>query len=472
MALPTDTILMDALLKAAHKIGRAASVAEFEAEIIRQLDISPLEVTEKYQGERTKLNYRLAWCRTYLKGLGLLAPAGNGIWELTARGARFKSLMELQAAEPGALEEIFDESEGIEGIDSDTPEKFGEYPIESVLIRQETRTAVEVVRRINEGKFIMDPEFQRDFIWNPAKQSKLIESMLMRIPLPVFYLSERDDGKTVVVDGLQRLSTFRRFIADELILSGLELARELNGKKFSGLTPKLQNRVEDTQLILYLIDSKVPEQAKLDIFERVNGGVPLTRQQMRNSMYCGPATLWLKEEAKTTEFMEATTGSLDWRTMRDRECINRFCAFSVLGMSAYDRGDMDAFMATALKEMNRQAPPKLGRLSDEFRRSMRNNKAIFGSHAFRKHRDLNSRRSVINVALFDVFSVLFARVPEEEAANAAQKVREAFYSMMESGEFVDSISLSTNSTTKVKARFRIAESMLGNILPSVHTAKQ
>ena len=89
----------------------------------------------------------------------------------------------------------------------------------TLLIRHESRTIYEIVRRIRQGAYIMDPDFQRDFIWSEKAQCKLIESVLMRIPLPVFYLAEDDKGRMVVVDGLQRLSTFRRFLDNELRLS-------------------------------------------------------------------------------------------------------------------------------------------------------------------------------------------------------------------------------------------------------------
>jgi hypothetical protein len=159
-------------------------------------------------------------------------------------------------------------TEKIEGLGQDEDASLGDYPIDTVLIRNENRTVHDVLRRINKGSYILDPDFQRDFIWSPEKQCKLIESVLMRIPLPVFYLAENDKGQMVVVDGLQRLSTFQRFVNNELRLN-LPAQPELNNKRFKDLSPKLQNRVEDCNLILYLIDAKVPTQALLDIFERV-----------------------------------------------------------------------------------------------------------------------------------------------------------------------------------------------------------
>src|SRR5882672_3621412 len=240
-------------------------------------------------------------------------------------------------------------AEDIEGLGDAEDASWGDYPIDTVLIRNETRTVHDVLRRIVQEVFVMNPDFQRDFIWQEDKQSKLIESVLMRIPLPVFYLAEDDHGRMVVVDGLQRLSTFQRFVNNKLRLK-LPKHAELNKKRFQDLSPKLQNRVEDCNLILYVIDAKVPERARLDIFERVNGGVPLTRQQMRNCLYMGDATRFLKEEAGTEVFLESTGHSLTTTTMRDREFVNRFCAFQVLPIGDYR--DMDEFLATALTKMN------------------------------------------------------------------------------------------------------------------------
>src|SRR5690349_17536184 len=189
-----------------------------------------------------------------------------------------------------------EKNKDVEGLEDSSEGSWGDYPIDTLLIRNENRTVHDVLRRIDQKTFVMDPDFQRDFIWADDKQSRLIESVLMRIPLPVFYLAEDDDGRMVVVDGLQRLSTFQRFVGNKLRLR-LPDQPDLNRRRFHELSPKLQNRIEDCNLILYVIDAKVPERARLDIFERVNGGVPLTRQQMRNCLFMGKATRFLRTEA-------------------------------------------------------------------------------------------------------------------------------------------------------------------------------
>ena len=206
------------------------------------------------------------------------------------------------------------------------------YPLNDVMVRSETRTVANVVERIKRKRYFMDPDFQRDFVWEPSKQSKLIESCLMRIPLPVLYVAEsRDDGRIVVVDGLQRLTTFVRFLGGKFALTGLGRGNQLNGKRFSDLQIHLQERMEDTQLRLYILDKGAPPRAQLDIFERVNSGAVLTRQQMRNAIYNGSGTCWLSNMAKEKIFLTATGRSLNAKTMRDREAINRFAGFCLLG---------------------------------------------------------------------------------------------------------------------------------------------
>ena len=355
-----------------------------------------------------------------------------------------------------------EEEEKIEGLGENEDASWGEYPIDTVLIRNETRTVFDILRRIEKGSFIMDPDFQRDFIWPVDKQSKLIESVLMRIPLPVFYLAEDADGRMIVVDGLQRLSTFQRFVNNKLALK-LPDQEELNTKCFQDLSPKLKNRVEDCNLILYVIDAKVPERARLDIFERVNGGVALTRQQMRNCLYMGAATRFLKEEAGTELFLKATGKSLRSSTMRDREFVNRFCSFHLLQLSDY-KGDMDDFLAMGLRAMNKMTEAELDRLSADFRTGLANNVEVFGKHAFRKHTDPQANRSVLNASLWDVMSTGLARYPEHIVEARADALCAAFYPLMGDEEFIKSITYGPNDSRKVRHRFEVANAMFEEVL--------
>lgn len=353
-----------------------------------------------------------------------------------------------------------------EGLDTESLD-LGAFPLDSLMIRTEVRSAFEISRRIDSGQYIMDPDFQRDFVWEIERQSKLIESAVLRIPLPVFYLAETIDGKIVVVDGLQRLTTFHRYFKGQFALKGLGFAPELTGKKFDDLPPLLKNRLEDTPLTLYLIDAKVPEEAKYEIFERVNGGIPLTRQQMRNCLFVGEATRWLSRMAKDEEFLKTTQGGLSWRAMRDRECINRFAGFYLYGFESYD-GSMDHFLNQTLRRMNSDlGSAKYREISERFQISMFVNRKLFGEHAFRKTLTAPENtwgRSVINVALFDIFSVLFAQFPEELVIAKGAQVTAVIRELFNNVNFNDAISRSTNSTRNVRFRFGYAREKLSSII--------
>ena len=358
-------------------------------------------------------------------------------------------------------QQVDSEIEEPEGIQSADDNALGEYPLDTMLIRNETRTIYDVLRRIKQDNYIMDPDFQRDFIWAPDKQSKLIESVLMRIPLPVFYIAENDDGRMIVVDGLQRLSTFRNFV-DNLLPLRLPDNPELRGKRFNDLSPKLQNRIEDSNLTLYVIDSKAPERARLDIFERVNSGTPLSRQQMRNSLYMGPATRFLKEEAEKQLFLDATGHSLNKDQMRDREFVNRFCAFQLVKRDAY-RGEMDDFLADTLKHMNKLDAGELSKLSSELEAGLRNNRLVFERHAFRKHFEGQNRRSVINASLWDVMVTGLSQIPSNMVSGKRDNLWDAFHRLMKDGDFIESITYGTNAVKMVNHRFQAADAMFQKV---------
>lgn len=357
----------------------------------------------------------------------------------------------------------------VEGLDALPSAGWGgQYPLDAVFVRTDQRAVVDIVRRIRDNRYDLSPEFQRDFVWDLQKQSKLIESCLMRIPLPVLYVAEALDGRIIVVDGLQRLTTFHRYLDNQFKLtfgsSEDDKKHPLEGKKFLDLETKFRERIEDTSLTLYILDPKAPERARLDIFERVNSGAPLTRQQMRNCLYNGPATKFLKEAAASQIFKQATGESLDALKMRDREAINRFCAFSLLGWRNYKAGDMDGFLADGLERMNRDKD-SLPELRQRFDLAMDLNFSLFGQHAFRKSLagSASGARSALNIALFDVCSVLFAVEPVR-LSDRAESVRSMVRGLLEDTDFVRAITYSTTSRKPVSFRFERMETEVRKVL--------
>ncbi|MFM2161963.1 MAG: hypothetical protein RLZZ383_1475 [Pseudomonadota bacterium] len=354
-----------------------------------------------------------------------------------------------------------EKEESIEGYEQPEPGGWDGYPLDELAIRDERRTAVDVVRRIEKGRILLAPDFQRGFVWDAKKQSRLIESILLRIPMPVFYLAEDAEGRLIAVDGVQRLTTLARFLGGELALV-LPDRPDLDKRRFDELDARLQNRVEDCQLLFYVIDHKAPERARLDIFDRVNSGAPLTRQQMRNALYNGPATEFLRDESETALFREATGGSLNSSKMQDREFVNRFVSFSLLPLDAY-KGDMDKWLADGLIHFATLPAPAREQLRGRLRRALANNLLAFGKHAFRKHRRPDQGRSVLNASLFDVMAQGLADRAEDEVAAKAGPLREAIYGLFADDTFNKAITYGPNTPKEVRTRFEMASAMLTEV---------
>ncbi len=386
------------------------------------------------------------------------------IWQIDTDAFR-RNLKIMQKTQKNELSDMATDSgsgdKDVEGLDKNEG-SWGDCPIDDLLIRHQSRTVNDVIRRVKESNYVMDPDFQRDFLWDEDKQSRLIESVIMRIPLPVFYMAEDEEGRMIVVDGLQRITTFHRFITDKFKLK-LPGRDGLNGLQFSSLPTRIKNRIEDCNLIFYIIDSKVPERAKLDIFERVNGGVPLTKQQMRNSLFMGKSTRFLKEEARTDIFLDATDGSLNQKTMRDREFVNRYCAFELLGLDEY-RGDMDQFLADCLRKMNKMDDSQLTRISEGFRQGLVNNFLLFDRNAFRKYQPGQEKRSVLNASLWDVMSIGLSRYDNAHVRSLAEPIRKSIFQLLENEDFNAAITSGTNDAKKVKIRFELGHEMLTEVL--------
>ena len=174
------------------------------------------------------------------------------------------------------FERALDEGVGVEHESDKDGESREIEPFDPALIRFEHKpvTVDLVIRRIEQGAIDLQPDFQREVgIWDNVRKSRLIESMLLRIPLPAFYIDASDEDKWLVIDGLQRLTTINSFIGlNELSLRDLEFWQEYNGATFDDLPRSLQRRLEETQLMLYLVQKGTPHKVKFNIFRRINTG--------------------------------------------------------------------------------------------------------------------------------------------------------------------------------------------------------
>ena len=368
-------------------------------------------------------------------------------------------------------EGIETEGQGVEAEDIEGNSPRIEDPFDPTLIKIDTTPQLVdlIMRRIKQDEIDLNPDFQRSpGIWDSRRQSRLIESLLLRIPLPVFYMAADADDNWQVVDGLQRLDALKSFVLDKsLRLRGLEYLSQFNKQKYDQLPRTMQRRIDETALSCHVIQAGTPPEVMFNVFKRINtGGKPLTPQEIRHALNPGKAREFINDLAKFQEFLDATGNSISPTRMADRECVLRFIAFHKSTLQGY-KGDLDDFLIKAMQGLNDDSDQVLDALRIAFRRSMRLSFALFGAEAFRKPQRTKRSRSLVNKPLFESWSVNLARISEEQARLLVQRkerVRAEFEEMMKDEAFMESITFGTQTTKQVHKRFNSIEQLLSKVL--------
>lgn len=339
-----------------------------------------------------------------------------------------------------------------------------------IRVRTWSPTIDLLMTRVRMDEINLMPEFQRSSgIWTTGAQSRLIESILIRIPLPAFYMDATDEEHLIVVDGLQRLTTLRSFVLDEkLRLHGLEFLDDFTGKTFSELPRPFQRRIQETQVTVYLIEKGTPEEVKYNIFKRINtGGLPLSPQEIRHALNPGPVVTFLKSLAESEEFQRATAGGVSGKRMVDRECVLRFAAFAMTPYRDYNTRDFDHFLHGKMAELNAMSGDERESLGKRFRRSMVAARRIFEKDAFRKLRSPANVRPPVNKSLYEAWAVNLDACTDEELDILVEKkeaVLDAFKALLRDAQFETAITFGTADPPKVKTRFRKIRELLKGVL--------
>nr|WP_230966718.1 DUF262 domain-containing protein [Nostoc commune] len=372
-----------------------------------------------------------------------------------------------------ADEEILDEEDN----DEEQYEKVTfQYDPEKINIATREPTIEQLLRRIDEEALDLAPDFQRQAnIWTLEAKSKLIESILIRIPLPAFYIDatneETDEDKWVVVDGLQRLSALKQFVIDKsdnrLKLVGLEYLKDLNNKNYDELERRYQRRILETQVTVYLIEKGTPLEVKYNIFKRINtGGVPLSNQELRHALNPGQAIKLVAKLASFSEFKRVVNLSESKKKrMDDREFVLGFLAFYLISYKEYQEETRDSFLSKALSKINSLSNEEITKIEENFKKAMIAAFDIFNNNAFRKISNKNKRKFPLNKSLFEVWSVNLGRLNIENIQilkDRKRKLIDTFIRYVDNdADFLVSISQVKN---KIDHRFETVGKIIQEVL--------
>lgn len=337
-----------------------------------------------------------------------------------------------------------------------------------IRIRRDPFILGELIDKIEYDEINFQTSFQRESdLWDAGKQSRLIESVLLRLPLPAFYFDEIIEEHTKfgqqkliwqVIDGLQRCSAFNNFIVNKTLkLEGLEFLSQFDGCSYSDLPRELQRRITQTPITVYIVEKGTPDEVKFNIFKRINtGGLILTSQEIRHAMNQGIPAEYVSYLAQMQSFKMATCGIIPTYRMEDRDFITRFVSFFLQDYRDY-QPDLDSFLTRGMSLIKKTTELERTVMAEKFDKAMHLAHDIFGDDAFRKRLNIDDRRKPLNKALFEVISVLFSQLADKDSESLLQYkdiFKRKFIELNNDDTFRYSISSGTGKKDSVTRRYK------------------
>lgn len=340
----------------------------------------------------------------------------------------------------------------------------------------------ELLNLYRDNELDVHPEFQRVFRWTDTQKTRLIESILLGIPIPPIFVAQRTDGVWDVVDGVQRLSTILQFVGvlkdeDEklvtpLVLEETKFLPSLKNKKWPRkkseeddqsedtdvFTPDQQRYIKRAKIDMNIVLKESDERSKYELFMRLNtGGSALTPQEVRNCLMimAYPETYeWINELSKSSDFADCTSLSEnDVKEQYPMELVTRFLAFrKVTDQDLKEVRDIGDYLNDALESLNVIAKNKKKRETEEraFLETFRLLDKHVGENAFRRfNREKNKFQGPFSIASFEVVALGIGFNIQDGRYPFADKIEEKVKSIWDSRLFIK------NSGSGVRASIRI-----------------
>src|SRR6185437_15589173 len=325
--------------------------------------------------------------------------------------------------------------------------------------------------KLDRGQLDLQPKFQREYVWDqrPELPSRLIESLLLEIPIPPIYFGKVSEGRLEIIDGQQRLTTLVNFVTNKFALRKLHSMPSLNHKFFKELTKQQQEKILDTPIRSIVIDPGANTELRYEVFERLNrGSMSLNEQELRNCVYRGPFNNLLAELEQDQNWRKLKGGEVPERRFKEREMILRFFAFANR-LSSYT-GSLKRFLNEYMGQYAPKEPQDLRAHTALFRLTMQNIYAVFGEKAGRLYvvnprTKKGSWETKFSVTAFDIQASALMNRPTIKVQQAAEQIRELFlFTMLTDLELQDAISKRTGSTSQTKVRWTKFRSLVDPII--------
>jgi len=341
--------------------------------------------------------------------------------------------------------------------DQDLGERDSEHnddfpPSDRVIHTQGYDLSINTLQEQWDDGTLVIPDFQREYVWDNPKASRLIESLLLNIPIPVLYFAETDQAQYEIVDGHQRVFSVVRYLNNQFALSGLHISNEFKGKRFHQLPEREQRFLRTRSMRAIVIAADSSPTMKFEVFERLNtGGLALNAQEIRNAIYGGTFNNLLKELETHKVFRGALGLSRVRKRMVDRELVLRFLAMHD-ELATY-RTPLVRFLNDYMREHRSAGSAWISRRRDLLIATASTAAAVYPNGAFRVT-NLNGdpTEKSVNRALYDAQMLVFASISTPAAADAAPEVRRQIGKLFLDDDFQNTIRRATGDKTRLRDR--------------------
>jgi uncharacterized protein with ParB-like and HNH nuclease domain len=306
--------------------------------------------------------------------------------------------------------------------------------------------------QVDDGTLVLADDFQRRRVWDDTKASRLIESLLINVPIPVCYFAELEDGSYSVIDGQQRLTAIYRYLTDEFKLKSLKIRSDLNKTKFSQLGVSDRRSIQSRSIRCILIQKESHPEIRFDVFDRLNSNsVKLNRQELRNSLYKGDLNKLIKELSEGEKFKKIRRSQTVDKRMNDCEMILRFFAFHFNYVNY--QGNLAKFLDNYLQSGQKMTLETLQHHREIFLKTIDDVDYVFGANSFRRYNPIdNTWNKSLNRAIYDIVTIYFAGISSDLIQQKSNTILDEFKKMFNDEGFQEDITSFPEKIIRLQSR--------------------